>query len=68
MKITESLEEYNIKRTTVGDQSEENAAWICGMKKATKYGFHTLFEKLMEHDKINKISDEMKEKLIMSAV
>ena len=26
--------------------------------------FHTLFEKLMEHDKINKISDEMKEKQV----
>ena len=67
MKITESLEAY-IKRTTVGDWNEENAAWIYGMEKATKYGYHTLVEKLIEHDKINEISDEIKEKLIMNAV
>ena len=67
VKITAALEEY-MKRTIAGDWNEENAAWICSAENATKYGHHELVEKLMGNDKINEISYEMKEKLMLNAV
>ena len=43
VKITTALEEY-MKRTIAGDWNEENAAWICSVENATKYGHHQLVE------------------------
>ena len=43
VKITVALEEY-IKRTIAGEWNEENAAWICGVENATKYGHHQIVE------------------------
>ena len=46
VKITEVLESY-IKRAI----DEDNAAWICGVENATKYGHHVFVAHLMDSEK-----------------